>query len=319
MSITNFRSADAVSDKATAGAQTVTPKVTFQTLQEKKQAGRPITALTAYDYATARLVDEAGVDLTLVGDSLAMVVMGYDSTLPVTMEEMLHHTRAVRRAVKHAIMVADMPFGSYHVSASEGVANAARFVKEAGAEAVKVEGGAARCELVQRLTEAEIPVVCHLGLTPQAIHRMGGYKVQGKTLAAAEELARDARMLEAAGASMIVLEGMPREVASIITSQLHIPTIGIGAGPDCDGQILVFHDLVNLSFSRPAKFVRRYGDAAALFRNAIEGYVHDVEERSFPDDAESYHVSREVTEALKAPEAGESLRASSKAHLVRKA
>jgi 3-methyl-2-oxobutanoate hydroxymethyltransferase len=148
---------------------------------------------------------------------------------------------------------------------------------------------------------------------------MGGYKVQGKTLAAAEELARDARMLEAAGASMIVLEGMPREVASIITSQLHIPTIGIGAGPDCDGQILVFHDLVNLSFSRPAKFVRQYGDAAALFRNAIEGYVHDVEERSFPDDAESYHVSREVTDALKAPEAGESLRASSKAHLVRKA
>jgi 3-methyl-2-oxobutanoate hydroxymethyltransferase len=164
---------------------------------------------------------------------------------------------------------------------------------------------------VERLTEAEIPVVCHLGLTPQAVHRMGGYKVQGKTLAAAEELSRDARMLEAAGASAIVLEGMPREVASIITSQLHVPTIGIGAGPDCDGQILVFHDLVNLSFSRPPKFVRQYGDAAALFRNAIEGYVHDVEERSFPDDAESYHVSREVGEALKSPE--------TTAHLVRKA
>ena len=313
MSITNFRSAH-------SGAQTVTSKVTFQTLQEKKQASRPITALTAYDYATARLVDEAGVDLILVGDSLAMVVMGYESTLPVTVDEMLHHTRAVRRAVKHAIVVADMPYGSYHVSVTDGVGNAARFLKEAGAEAVKIEGGAARCELVERLTEAEIPVVCHLGLTPQAVHRMGGYKVQGKTLAAAEELSRDARMLEAAGASAIVLEGMPREVASIITSQLHIPTIGIGAGPDCDGQILVFHDVVNLSFSHPAKFVRQYADAAALFRQAIESYMHDVEQRSFPDDAESYHVSKDVIDGLRAPEVGEVLRASeAKAHLVRKA
>ena len=316
MSITNFRSADAQS-----GAQAITPKVTFQTLQEKKQAGRPITALTAYDYSTARLVDEAGVDMLLVGDSLAMVVMGYDSTLPVTMDEMLHHTRAVRRAVKHGIVVADMPYGSYHVSVAEGVANAARFIKEAGAEAVKVEGGAVRCELVERLTDAEIPVVCHLGLTPQAVHRMGGYKVQGKTLAAAEELARDARMLEAAGAVAIVLEGMPREVAAIITSQLHIPTIGIGAGPDCDGQILVFHDLVNLSFSRPAKFVRQYGDAAALFRTAIEGYIHDVEERSFPDESESYHLSKEVTDVLKTQDT-EALKApvaESKTHLIRKA
>ena len=304
MSITNFRSAN-------SGAQAVTSKVTFQTLQEKKQAGRPITALTAYDYATARLVDEAGVDLVLVGDSLAMVVLGHESTLPVTMDEMLHHTRAVRRAVKHAIVLADMPYGSYHISISEGVANAARFIKEAGAEAVKIEGGASRCELVQRLTEAEIPVVCHLGLTPQAVHRMGGYKVQGRTLAAAEELARDARMLEAAGASLVVLEGMPREVAVIITSQLRIPTIGIGAGPDCDGQILVFHDLVNLSFSRPAKFVRQYADAAALFRGAVEAYVHDVEERSFPHESESYHLSKDVIDALKAPV--------SKAHLLRKA
>jgi 3-methyl-2-oxobutanoate hydroxymethyltransferase len=313
MSVTNFRS-------ASSGAQTVTHKVTFHSLQEKKQAGRPITALTAYDYATARLVDEAGVDLILVGDSLAMVVMGYDSTLPVTMEEMLHHTRAVRRAVQHAIVVADMPYGSYHVSVAEGVANAARFLKEAGAEAVKIEGGASRCELVERLTEAEILVVCHLGLTPQAVHRMGGYKVQGKTLAAAEELTRDARMLEAAGASAIVLEGMPREVASIITSQLRVPTIGIGAGPDCDGQILVFHDLVNLSFSRPAKFVRQYADAATLFRTAIEGYIHDVEVRSFPDESESYHVSRDVNEALKAAEMTNASKApGSKAHLVGKA
>jgi len=281
MSVTNFRS-----DAGSGGAS----KVTFQTLQEKKRAHQPITALTAYDYATARLVDEAGVDLILVGDSLAMVVMGYETTLPVTVDEMLHHTRAVRRAVKRGILAADMPFGSYHTSVAEGVANAVRFVKEAGAEAVKIEGGAVRCELVERLVGAEVPVIGHLGLTPQSVHRMGGYKVQGKTQSAAEELTRDARMLEAAGVSAIVLEGMPREVAARITSEVGVPTIGIGAGPDCDGQILVFHDMVNLSFSPPAKFVRRYGDAAALFRSAIEGYVRDVEERAFPSDAESYHA-----------------------------
>ena len=281
MSVTNFRS------DATSGAPS---KITFQTLQEKKRAHQPIAALTAYDYATARLEDESGVDLVLVGDSLAMVVMGYDTTLPVTVDEMLHHTRAVRRAVKRAIVAADMPFGSYHTSVAEGVANAVRFVKEAGAEAVKIEGGAVRCELVERIVAAEVPVIGHLGLTPQSIHRMGGYKVQGKTESAAEELARDARMLEAAGASAIVLEGMPRELAARITSEVGVPTIGIGAGPDCDGQILVFHDMVNLTFSAPAKFVRRYGDAGALFRSAIAGYVRDVEERAFPSEAESYHA-----------------------------
>lgn len=281
MSVTNFRS------DASSGAAS---KVTFQTLQNKKRAHQPIVALTAYDYATARLVDEAGVDLILVGDSLAMVVMGYETTLPVTVDEMLHHTRAVRRAVKHGIVAADMPFGSYHTSIAEGVANAVRFVKEAGAEAVKIEGGAVRCELVERIVGAEVPVIGHLGLTPQSVHRMGGYKIQGKTQSAAEELTRDARMLEAAGVSAIVLEGMPREVAARITSEVGVPTIGIGAGPDCDGQILVFHDMVNLSFTPPAKFVRRYGDAAALFRSAIEGYVRDVEERAFPSDAESYHA-----------------------------
>lgn len=281
MSVTNFR--------MDAGSGPTPPKVTFQSLQQKKQARQPITSLTAYDYATARLVDEAGVDLILVGDSLAMVVMGYDTTLPVTVDEMLHHTRAVRRAVKRAIVAADMPFGSYHGSLNEGVANAVRFVKEAGAEAVKIEGGAVRCELVERLVAAEIPVIGHLGLTPQSIHRMGGYKVQGKTQSAAEELVRDARMIEAAGASAIVLEGIPRELAAQITPELRILTIGIGAGPDCDGQILVFHDLINLSFAPPPKFVRQYGDAAALFRSAIEGYVRDVEERAFPSDAESYH------------------------------
>jgi 3-methyl-2-oxobutanoate hydroxymethyltransferase len=294
MSVTNFCSADAQNASAPRA------KVTFQTLQEKKQNGRPITALTAYDYATARPVDEAGIDLILVGDSLAQVVLGYDSTLPVTMDEMLHHTRAVRRAVKRAIVAADMPYGSYHVSVQEGVANAARFIKEAGAEAVKIEGGANRVELVERLTDAEIPVIGHLGLTPQSVHRMGGYKVQGKSMAAADALLKDALALEAAGAVSIVLEGMPREVAQHITAKLNVPTIGIGAGPDCDGQILVFHDLVNLSFSKPAKFVRQYGDAAGLFRSAVEGYLHDVEQREFPSESESYHLPKETRAALDA-------------------
>ncbi len=245
MSLTQFRTSDPAANRP--------DPVTFQTLQEKKQTGRPITALTAYDYATARLVDEAGIDLILVGDSLAQVVLGYENTLPVTVEEMLHHTRAVRRAVRRAIVAADMPWGSYHLDLTAGVANAVRFVKEAGAQAVKIEGGASRAELVERLTSAEIPVIGHLGLTPQSIHKMGGYKVQGKSIAAISTLLHDAHTLEAAGAVLLVLEGMPREVAARITAEVGIPTIGIGAGPDCDGQILVFHDLVNLSFTYSAK------------------------------------------------------------------
>jgi 3-methyl-2-oxobutanoate hydroxymethyltransferase len=267
-------------------------KITPHTLLERKQARRPITALTAYDYATARLADEAGIDFLLVGDSLAMVVMGLESTLPVTVDEMLHHTRAVRRGVRRAMLVVDMPFGSYHVSIDEGVANAARFIKEGGAEAVKIEGG--RPELVERIVAAEIPVVGHIGLTPQSVHRMGGYKVQGKTAAQYARLRKDARELEIAGASAIVLEGMPRELAAEITAELDIPTIGIGAGIDCDGQILVFHDLVNLTFAPPARFVRRYGDAAELFHNAITAYRDDVVERRYPSESESYHLSRSV-------------------------
>ena len=291
MSVPHFRSADNI-------APAISPKVTLPQLQEKKRLGQPITALTAYDYATARLVDEAGIDLILVGDSLAMVVMGLDSTLAVTVEEMLHHTRAARRAVRRAVLVADMPFGSYHSSAAEGVSNAVRFVKEGGAEAVKVEGGRNRLELVERLVGAEIPVIGHVGLTPQAVHRMGGYAVQGKTMHAIDELTRDSVALEHAGATAVVLEGVPREVAQRITAELTVPTIGIGAGPDCDGQILVFHDLVNLSFSKSAKFVRQYGDAAALYRAAIEGYRDDVTRRSFPSDSESYHLSRPERLAL---------------------
>ncbi|MGA2252893.1 3-methyl-2-oxobutanoate hydroxymethyltransferase [Terracidiphilus sp.] len=216
--------------------------------------------------------------MILVGDSLAMVVMGHDNTLAITVDEMLHHTRAVRRAVRRALVVADMPFGSYHGTVAEGVANAVRFVKEAGAEAVKIEGP--RVELVAALTDAEIPVVAHLGLTPQSVHRMGGYRVQARTAETAMRLKADAVALAEAGAGAVVLEGIPREAAAAITAELTVPTIGIGAGPECDGQILVFHDLVNLSFSPQAKFVRRYADAAAMFRGAIERYREDVEHRT---------------------------------------
>jgi 3-methyl-2-oxobutanoate hydroxymethyltransferase len=264
------------------------PKVTMPALGEMKSQGKPISALTAYDYSTARLADEAGIDLILVGDSLAMVVLGQENTLAVTVGEMLHHTRAVRRAVHRALVVADMPFGSYHGTISDSVANAVRFVKEAGAEAVKIEGP--RVELVRALVDAEIPVVGHLGLTPQSVNRMGGYRVQARTADAALQLKADAFSLARAGAGAIVLEGVPREAARQITAELSIPTIGIGAGPDCDGQILVFHDLVNLSFAPQAKFVRRYADASALFRSAIERYREDVEHRAFPSDAESYHL-----------------------------
>ncbi len=267
-------------------------KVTSSTLLEKKRLGRPITAITAYDYASARLIDEAGLDLILVGDSLAMVMQGQPNTLAITVDEMLLYTRGVRRAVRRALLVADMPFGSYHTTPQDGVANAIRFIKEAGAEAVKIEGP--RVELVECLIEAEIPVVGHLGLTPQSVHRMGGFKVQGKTMAAIDALREDALALEAAGCFAIVLEGIPREAARLITDELSIPTIGIGAGPDCDGQILVLHDLLSLTFSPAAKFVRRYADVGAVMRAALTEYKHDVEARTFPSEAESYHLPHEA-------------------------
>lgn len=269
-------------------------KITTTTIQEKKQRHEFITCLTAYDYATARLVDEAGIDMILVGDSLAQVVLGYDSTLPVTLEEMLHHTRAVRRAVKSAMVIADMPFGTYQGDIKEGVANAMRFVKEAGAEAVKIEGGDKRVELVRRILDAEVPVMGHIGLTPQSVHKMGGLKVQGKNLSDIENLMKDAVALDRAGVFSIVLEGVPREVAAMITREVSAPTIGIGAGPECDGQVLVFHDIVNLTFTPAAKFVRRYGDAAALIRNAVAQFKTDVESGAYPSDAESYHLPKET-------------------------
>jgi len=251
---------------------------------------RRITSVTAYDYPTARLVDEAGVDIVLVGDSLAMAVLGYENTLPVTMEEMLHHTRAVRRGVRRALVVADMPFGTFQNGAQEAVRNATRFVKEAGAEAVKIEGGERRMNLVGRLVEAEIPVMGHIGLTPQSLHALGGFRVQGKTAEAAEALVRDAQALAAAGAFCIVIEAVPREIAARITENVPVPTIGIGAGPECDGQVLVLSDLLGLTEGRMPKFARQYADLRGTIRGAVAQYVEDVRKGSFPTDAESYHL-----------------------------
>jgi 3-methyl-2-oxobutanoate hydroxymethyltransferase len=259
---------------------------------------RKIVALTAYDTPTARIVDQAGADVILVGDSLAMVVLGYETTLPVTIEEMLHHTRAVRRGVRRALLVSDMPFGSYHIDIADSLRHAVRFIKEGGAEAVKVEGGERRMELIARLVEAEIPVMGHIGLTPQSFHAFGGFRVQGKTLEAAEQLFRDARAVEAAGAFSIVLESMPRELAAQITRELRIPTIGIGAGPDCDGQILVLHDMIGLGGEHTPKFARRYANVAESITRAVGEYARDVRDGSFPADAESFHLSAEVREQL---------------------
>lgn len=279
----------------TADPEPFALKVTPRTLAEKKQRKEPITALTAYDYPTARIVDEAGIDIVLVGDSVAMTVLGHDSTLSLTVEEMLHHARAVRRGVQRAFLVVDMPYGSYHLGTQDTLLHALRFVKEAGAEAVKIEGGRRRASLVEDLVAAEIPVVGHIGLTPQSVLQMSGYRVQGRSAEEIDDLLEDAAALERAGVAALVLEGIPREVAAQITARVKVPTIGIGAGPSCDGQILVFHDLFRLTFDRPAKFVRSFGDAGKLLRDGIEQYRHAVEGRTFPADSESYHLPQSVT------------------------
>jgi 3-methyl-2-oxobutanoate hydroxymethyltransferase len=276
-------------------------------LQRKTQAAgshsktQKITCLTAYDYPTARLLDEAGVDVILVGDSLGMVVLGHENTLSVTIDEMLHHTRAVRRGTRRALVVADMPYGSYHTDTAESLRNAMRFVKEAGAEAVKVEGGERRLELISRLTEAEIPVMGHVGLTPQSLNALGGYRVQGKTADAAEQLIRDARAVEAAGAFAVVLEAVPRELAAQITRELRIPTIGIGAGPDCDGQVLVIHDLLGLTFGQTPRFARQYANLGEIMSKAVHEYCDDVRSGTFPSDGESYHAARMAMEQKEMP------------------
>src|SRR6202521_6040085 len=280
-------------------------KVTVPDIRSRKSfpsspEASKIVCVTAYDFPTGRVVDDAGVDIVLVGDSLAMVVLGYENTLSVTVDEMLHHTRAVRRGVRRALLVSDMPYRSYHIEPSESVRQALRFVKGGGGEAVKIEGGERRMELIARLVDAEIPVMGHIGLTPQSLHAFGGFRVQGKTLEGAEQLFRDARAIEAAGAFSIVLESIPRELAAEITRELHIPTIGIGAGPDCDGQVLVLHDLIGLAFGHAPKFARRYADVAGSISKAVTQYAEDARTGHFPADEESYHLSGELRERLMA-------------------
>lgn len=273
--------------------------VTIPSLQKKKQANQKIVAITAYDFPTARIVDEAGVDLILVGDSLGMVVLGYENTIPVTMDEMIHHTKPVVRASKTALVVGDMPYFSFHLSLEESVCNASRFLKEAGAKAVKIEGvSKKRLRLIETLVEAEIPVMGHLGLTPQSIHRLGSYKVRGKEIEEAKEMIQDALNLEKAGVFSMVLECIPDEVARLITEKLNIPTIGIGAGPYCDGQILVFHDLVGLSDGHLPKFVKKYVDLHQIISGAVGEYISDVREGRFPDESHSYHIKPEITQLL---------------------
>jgi len=269
-------------------------KVTVPTILERKLRGERITCLTAYDYPTARLVDEAGIDLVLVGDTLAQTVLGYESTVPITVDEMLHHAKAVRRAVRRGLLVVDLPFGSYHTEAERAVGAAIRYLKEGGAESVKLEGGRRRADVIRKLVEAEIPVMGHVGLTPQSLHSQGGYRVQGKTVESATEILADAQAVEDAGAFAIVLEGLPRELAAVITRRLRIPTIGIGAGPECDGQVLVFHDLAGLSFQHTAKFVRPYANLSETLRQALARYREDVLSGDYPDDGESYHWSSGV-------------------------
>ena len=273
-------------------------KITTASLREQKLRQEPITCLTAYDYSAARLVDEAGVEMVLVGDSLAQTMLGYENTLSVTMDEMLHHVKAVRRGVKNALLVADMPYGSYQIDSRTALSNAARFVKEGGTEMVKVEGGEKRADLIRQIIGAEIPVAGHIGLTPQSVNVMGGYKVQGKSLSGIEQLMRDAVALDRAGVACLFLEGIPREVAAMITAEIAAPTIGIGAGPDCDGQVLVFHDILNLTFGPAAKFVRRYGDGAALITHAVQAFRADVRSHQYPADEESYHLPKETGAGL---------------------
>jgi 3-methyl-2-oxobutanoate hydroxymethyltransferase len=268
-------------------------ETTIPLLYEKKQKGEKIVALTAYDFPTARIVEEAGIDLILVGDSLGMVVLGYENTIPVTMEDMIHHTKAVSRAVKRTMIVGDMPYFSFHLSADETVYNASRFLKEAGAQAVKIEGASdKRLKLVESMVEAEIPVMGHVGLTPQSIYHLGQFKVRGKEIAEARNIINEAKNLEKAGVFAVVLECVPMELAREITQKLHVPTIGIGAGPFCDGQILVFHDLVGYADGYLPKFVKRYTEVHDILYGAVKEYVEDVRGGKFPDDNHSYHIKK---------------------------
>jgi 3-methyl-2-oxobutanoate hydroxymethyltransferase len=273
-------------------------KVTTLTLRQKKNHGEPITMLTAYDYPTALAMDQAGVDAILVGDSLAMVVLGYENTLPVTMEEMLHHSRAVARGAKSALLIGDMPFMSYQVSAQEATRNAGRFLQQGGMDAVKLEGGRERAEAVRCITSAGIPVMGHIGLTPQSINQLGGFRAQGKTAIAARRLVEDALVLEEAGCFSLVLESVPARLAELISKKISIPTIGIGAGVGCDGQVLVTHDLLGLFDRFTPKFVRKYADFHHEMQKAFTDYIEDVETRRFPAKEHSVEMDDKEWDAL---------------------
>src|SRR5499433_288528 len=273
-------------------------KVTAPSLKASKQRGERLVCLTAYDYPTARIVDEAGIDVILVGDSLGNVVLGYGNTVPVTLEDILIHLKAVRRAGQRALLVVDMPYGSFHTGDDEAVRNAMRLVKEGGAEAIKLEGGHKRVQLVKRLVDEEISVMGHIGLTPQSINQLGAYRVQGKTPKAAQQLIDDAKALEDAGVFAIVLEVVPREIAKMITESLSIPTIGIGAGVHCDIQVLVLHDMLGLSFGKQARFVRPYANLHDTITDAVTRFADDVRNGTYPSEQESCGLPAEAAEEL---------------------
>ena len=272
-------------------------KVYVPALRAAKKKGEKLVCLTAYDYPSARIVDEAGVEIILVGDSIGNVIHGYGNTIPVTLEEILSAVKAVKRGASRALLVADMPYGSFHLGADETVRNALKLMKDGGAEAVKLEGGRNRVDLVKRLVDEEIPVMAHIGLTPQSVHKLGGYSVQGKTAEAAQRLIEDAKMLEEAGAFAIVLELVPREIAAIITKKLKISTVGIGAGIECDIQVLVLHDLIGLSFGRLPRFVRQYANIREVMSDAVTNWMADVKNGNYPSEKESYAMPQEKKEA----------------------
>jgi 3-methyl-2-oxobutanoate hydroxymethyltransferase len=264
------------------------PQFTIQDFLKKKKDGKKITMLTAYDYPFAKILDESGIDAILVGDSLGMVVQGLENTLPVTMDEMIYHTKMVARAAKNSMIIGDMPFMSYQTSIEDAKRNAGRFLKEGGAAAVKIEGGGEVLEHIKAMTRSDIPVMAHIGLTPQSIHRMGGYKVQGKTAEAAKRLLEEAHAVEDAGAFSLLLEAVPMSLAKKITEELSIPTIGIGAGPHCDGQVLVLHDVIGLFERFVPKFVKQYANLKKDIANAVKNYKDDVEKGIFPSESESF-------------------------------
>lgn len=273
-------------------------KKTVATLLSQKQSGEKITMLTAYDYSVARMADECGIDTILVGDSLGNVILGYENTLPVTMEDMLHHTKAVARGAKNAFIVADMPFMSYQASVYDAVVNAGRLIKEGGAHAVKLEGGAEVCEQIKAIVDSSIPVVAHLGLTPQSVNAFGGFKVQGKTHERAKQIVDDAMKIQEAGACAVVLECVPAELAQIITEKLTIPTIGIGAGADCDGQVLVYQDMLGMSEFTP-KFAKIFAEVGELMRKGFKEYIKETKSGEFPAKEHTFKIDKDIIERIR--------------------